>query len=257
VTHDLNFPEITRTWYLRRWKNRRGTFYSVPSVKKKGRKKKRKEEKLCLPLRGPCASSRVDLARRRLARNSLPFSASFAVDFIRHCETRCNAVGCLFSLSLSLSLSPSLPLSLSASLSFIACTKLDRAPMQTRKLDRIPGIIRYLKRKVPRRTIQSFISHGKAAMVKSGPRVCEYPQFPLFSECTSYLLQQIGWMGRKCDFLALPLCAFSRALDSRKRVNAHAGYSALGTSALRHSSSTRTSDVAVGQTFRKAIHLRA
>jgi len=119
VTHDLNFPEITRP-YLCHCKNRRGTFYSVSSMKK-----------ISSLLRSLRASKRVDLTRRLDSRNSLPFSASFAVDFIRHCETRCNAVGCPFSLSLSLSLHAF----------FTAPTDSICVSMQTRKLDRILGII--------------------------------------------------------------------------------------------------------------------
>lgn len=146
MTHDLNFPEITRP-YLRHGKNRRGTFYSVSSVKK-----------ISSLLRSLCASKRVDLTRRLDSRNSLPFSASFAVDFIRHCETRCNAAGCPFSLSLSLSAF------------FYSAHRLDREPMQTRKLDRILGIITS-SGKCRRST--SFIYRRYTRRAKSGPTVLD------------------------------------------------------------------------------------
>lgn len=151
MTHDLNFPEITRP-YLRHYKNRRGTFYSVSSVKK-----------ISSLLRSLCASKRVDLTRRLDSRNSLPFSTSFAVDFIRHCETQCNAAGCPFCLSLSHFFFPFML--------FYSAYRLDRAPMQTRKLDRILGIIISTGKC---RWSTSFISQIYQTRAKNFPTVLDY-----------------------------------------------------------------------------------
>jgi len=127
---------------------------------KKRRGKKRKEKKNYASHYAARAPRVAALTRLAVdSRNSLPFSASFAVDFIRHCETRCNAVGCPFSLSLSL------PPSLCFCFFYSAHQARSRAPMQTRKLDRIPGIIRYLKRKVPTANDQFYIT-GTAKLSK-------------------------------------------------------------------------------------------
>lgn len=77
--------------YLHRCKNRRGTFYSVSSVKK-----------ITLSYYAVYALLESRWLDSPSTTRAIRFhsGASFAVDFIRHCETRCNAAGCPFSLSL-------------------------------------------------------------------------------------------------------------------------------------------------------------
>lgn len=120
VTHDLNFLDITRP-YLRHYKNRRGTFYSVSSVKK-----------ITLSYYAVYVLLESRWLDSPSTTRAIPFhsGASFAVDFIRHCERRCNAVGCPFSFSFFLFFC-----------FFYNVHRLDRASMQMRKLDWIPGTI--------------------------------------------------------------------------------------------------------------------